>query len=96
MKLRPLSDCIIVKQHEEEVTTASGIILTAGKADKKFQGEVIAVGTGKIMDNGGVRMMGIAVGETVLFGEYSGQKFKYEGEEFLMMREPDVIGIIDK
>ena len=96
MKLRPLSDCIVVKQHDEETKTASGLILAFDTTQKKFQGEVMAVGTGKIMDNGGIRPMGIKVGEIVLFGEYSGQKFKYKGQEYLMMREPDVIGVIDK
>lgn len=95
MKLRPLSDCIVVKQHDEETVTASGLILAFETNQKKFQGEVMAVGTGKIMDNGQVRPMGLKVGEIVLFGEYSGQRFKYEGQELLMMREPDVIGVIE-
>jgi len=96
LKLRPLSDCIVVKQHNEETVTSFGLIIAGAENKKQFQGEVIAIGTGKIMDNGGIRPMGIKIGEIVLFGEYSGQKFKYEGQEYLMMREPDVIGIIDK
>lgn len=95
MKLRPLSDCIVVKQHEEETKTASGLILAFDGPQKKFQGEVRAVGKGKIMDNGMIRPMELKVGEIVLFGEYSGQRFKHEGEELLMMREPDVIGVIE-
>ena len=96
MKLRPRSDCIVVKQHDEETKTASGIILAFESNQKKFQGEVMAVGTGEIKDNGEVRKMEIKVGEIVLFGEYSGQKFKLDGQEYLMMREKDIIGVLDK
>lgn len=96
MNLRPLSDCIVVKQHDEETTTESGLIIAWTDGKKKFQGEVRAVGKGKIMDNGMIRSMELKVGDIVLFGEYSGQRFKHEGEELLMMREPDVIGVIEK
>lgn len=96
MKLRPLSDCIIVKRTETETTTASGLVLVFEEKEKKAQGKVIRVGPGKILENGNVRLMGIRPGETVLFGEYSGQAFKFEGEEYLMMREPDVIGIVEE
>lgn len=94
MKLQPLSDCIMVKQHTEEEKTASGIILAFEETQKKFQGEIIACGKGKIMDNGQMRPIELKVGDIVLFGEYSGQKFKWEGQEYLMMREPDVIAIV--
>ena len=95
MKLRPLSDCIIVKRTPTETKTESGLILAFSEEQKKAQGTVIRVGPGKIMDNGGVRLMGIRPGETVLFGEYSGQAFKFEGEEYLMMRENDIVGIVE-
>lgn len=95
MKLKPMSDLIIVKQHEEETKTASGLIL-AMDAQKKFQGEVIRVGPGKITDIGTVRPMGINVGDVVLFGEYTGQKFKYDGVEYLTMHEADIIGVIER
>ena len=95
MKLRPMSDCIIVKQHEEETVTASGIVLAFAKTEKKFQGDIVRAGPGKIMDNGQLRPMALKEGEVVLFGEYSGQKFKYEDQEYLMMREPDVIGVVE-
>ena len=96
MKMRPRSDCIVVKQHDEETKTASGLIIAFESNQKKFQGEVMAVGTGEIKDNGEVRKMEIKVGEIVLFGEYSGQKFKLDGQEYLMMREKDIIGVLDK
>jgi len=96
MKLRPLSDCIVVKQHEEETKTASGLILAFEGSQKKFQGEIMACGTGEIRENGTVRPMCVKTGDVILFGEYSGQKFKLEGQEYLMMKERDVIGVIDK
>lgn len=94
MKIRLFDERIVVRQHNEETTTASGLIL-AIDAGKKFQGEVMAVGNGKFMDNGMVRPMSLKVGEVVLFGEYSGQKFKMDGQEYLMMNERDVIGVIE-
>ena len=95
MKLQPLSDCIIVEQHTEETESASGIILTS-VAEKKFEGTIKAIGTGAIQDSGAVRAMTVKVGDVILFGEYSGQKFKFDGKEYLMMREKDVIGILNE
>jgi chaperonin GroES len=94
MKLKPFGERIVVKQHEEELTTASGIVL-AKQAEKKFEGVIVAAGQGAILDNGTVRAMTVKVGDTILFGEYSGQKFKYEDENYLLMNEKDVIGVID-
>jgi len=94
MKLKPFGERIVVKQKEEELTTASGIVL-AKTADKKFEGTVIAAGQGAILDNGSVRPMTVKVGDVILFGEYSGQKFKYEDVDYLLMNEKDVIGVID-
>lgn len=96
MNLRPLSDCIVVKQHDEETKTASGLILAFDGPQKKFQGEVIACGTGEIRENGTVRPMEVKKGDIVMFGEYSGQRFKMDGQEYLMLREKDVIGVIEK
>jgi chaperonin GroES len=94
MKLKPFGERIVVKQHEEELTTASGIVL-AKEADKKFEGVIVAAGQGAILDNGSVRPMVVKVGDVILFGEYSGQKFKFEDENYLLMNEKDVIGVID-
>jgi len=96
MKLRPRSDCIVVKQHNEETVTSFGLIIAGSENKKQFQGEVMAAGTGEIKDNGEVRLMEVKVGDIVLFGEYSGQKFKLDGQEYLMMREKDIIGVLDK
>lgn len=95
MKIKLFGERIAIKQYDEETTTASGIVL-AVEGGKKFQGEVMAVGGGKFMDNGMIRPMTLKVGDVVLFGEYSGQKFKLDGEEFLMMNEADVIGVVDE
>jgi len=93
MRLKLFGERIAVKQHDEETTTASGLIL-AVEAGKKFQGDVVAVGSGKFMDSGVIRPMSLSVGDVVLFGEYSGQKFKLDGDEYILMNEPDVIGIV--
>ncbi len=95
MKIRPLHDRVIVKRMEEERKTASGIVIPDAAAEKPDQGEVIAVGNGKIGDDGKVRPMNVKVGDKVLFGKYSGQAFKMEGVEYLQMREDDIIGIIE-
>lgn len=95
MKLKPFGERIVVKQKEEELTTASGIVL-AKQAEKKFEGVIVAAGQGAILDNGTVRPMTVKVGDTILFGEYSGQKFRYEDEDYLLMNEKDVIGILNE
>ena len=95
MKLKPFGERIVVKQKEEELTTASGIVL-AKQAEKKFEGVIVAAGQGAILDNGTVRAMTVKVGDTILFGEYSGQKFTYEDEYYLLMNEKDVIGILNE
>lgn len=95
MKLKPFGERIVVKQKEEELTTASGIVL-AKQAEKKFEGVIVAAGQGAMLDNGTVRAMTVKVGDTILFGEYSGQKFKYEDEDYLLMNEKDVIGILNE
>ena len=95
MKIRPLHDRVIVKRLEEERKTASGIVIPDTAAEKPDQGEVVAVGTGKIMDNGEVRKMAVKAGDRVLFGKYSGQTVKVDGEELLVMREEDIMGVIE-
>ena len=95
MKIRPLHDRVIVKRIEDERKTASGIVIPDTAAEKPDQGEVVAVGTGKIMDNGEVRKMAVKAGDRVLFGKYSGQTVKVDGEELLVMREEDIMGVTE-
>jgi len=96
MKIRPLHDRVIVKRMEEERTTASGIVIPGSAAEKPDQGEVVAVGPGKKDDNGKVIAMALQVGDRVLFGKYSGQAVKVDGDELLVMREEDVMGVVEK
>ena len=95
MKIRPLHDRIIVKRLEEERKTASGIVIPDTAAEKPDQGEVTAVGKGKKNDEGKVTPLDVKVGDRVLFGKYSGQTVKVEGEELLVMREEDIMGVIE-
>lgn len=95
MKIRPLHDRIIVKRLEEERKTASGIVIPDTAAEKPDQGEVVAVGNGKVLDDGKIRPLQVKVGDKVLFGKYSGQTVKVQGEEVLVMREEDVMGVIE-
>ncbi len=95
MKIRPLHDRIVVRRMEEERTSAGGIVIPDSAAEKPIQGEVIAVGNGKIMDNGDTRSLDVKVGDKVLFGKYSGTEVKLDGDDFLVMREEDVMGVIE-
>jgi chaperonin GroES len=95
MKIRPLHDRVIVKRMEEERKTASGIVIPDSATEKPDQGEIIAVGNGKIGDDGKLQPMNVKVGDKVLFGKYAGQAFKMEGEEYMTMREDDIIGVIE-
>ncbi len=95
MKIRPLHDRIIVKRLEEERKTASGIVIPDTAAEKPDQGEVKAVGKGKKGDDGKVIPLDVKVGYRVLFGKYSGQTVKVEGDELLVMREEDIMGIVE-
>ncbi|MEW5888854.1 MAG: co-chaperone GroES [Pseudomonadota bacterium] len=95
MKIRPLHDRVIVKRLEDERKTASGIVIPDTAAEKPDQGEVIAVGNGKVLDNGEVRKLEVKVGDRVLFGKYAGQTVKVQGEELLVMREEDIMGVIE-
>ena len=91
MNLKPLSDCIVVEQDEEKV---SSVIIVPG-TKKLFSGVVRAIGTGKKLENGKVSAMDVAVGDHIMFGEYSGQVVTYEGKDYLMMRNSDVIGLLN-
>jgi chaperonin GroES len=95
MRIRPLHDRVIVKRLEEERKTASGIVIPDTAAEKPDQGEVIAVGNGRLLENGTLRPLEVKVGDRVLFGKYSGQTVKVEGEELLVMREEDIMGVIE-
>lgn len=94
MKLRPLHDRIIVKRLEEERKSAGGIVIPDTAAEKPSMGEVVAAGPGKTDDSGKLVAIGVKVGDKVLFGKYSGQEFKMDGQDLLHMREDDVIGVV--
>ena len=94
MKIRPLHDRVIVKRVEEERTSPGGIVIPDSATEKPIQGKVTAVGKGKINENGDVRPLDVKVGDKVLFGKYSGTEVKVEGEELLVMREDDIMGVI--
>ena len=96
MKLRPLHDRVIVKRLDNEHKTASGIVIPDNVAEKPDQGEVLAVGTGKILEDGKVRALDVKVGNRILFGKYSGQAVKVDGEELLVMREDDIMAVVEK
>ena len=95
MKLRPLHDRVIIKRLDNERKTASGIVIPDSAAEKPDQGEVMAVGNGKVGDDGKVRAMAVKVGDKVLFGKYSGQTVKVEGEELLVVREEDIMAVVE-
>jgi chaperonin GroES len=94
MKIRPLHDRVIVKRIEEERRTPGGIVIPDNAAEKPDQGEVLAIGTGKVMDDGKVRPLAVKVGDRVLFGKYSGSSVKMDGDELLVMREEDIMGVV--
>ena len=96
MNLRPLHDRVIVKRLDQETKTASGLIIPEAAAEKPDQGEVLAIGNGKVQDNGTVRALEVKVGDRVLFGKYSGQAVKVDGEELLVMREEDIMAVLVK
>ena len=96
MKIRPLHDRVIVKRLEEERVSAGGIVIPDSAAEKPVQGKVVAVGKGKILEDGKVRPLDVKVGDRILFGKYSGQAVKVEGTEYLVMREDDIMGVVAK
>ena len=95
MNLRPLHDRVIVKRMEEERMSAGGIVIPDSATEKPVRGEVLAVGNGKILENGEKRALDINVGDMILFGKYSGTEVKVEGEELLVMREEDIMAVIE-
>ena len=96
MKIKPLRDRVIVRRLAEEEKTKGGIIIPDTAKEKPIEGEVVAVGSGKVLDDGKVVPLEIKKGDRVLFGKYSGTEVKVEGEEYLMMREEDILGIVEK
>jgi chaperonin GroES len=96
MNIRPLHDRVVVRRIEDEKTSPGGIVIPDSATEKPMQGEIIAVGNGKVLDNGEQRGLDVKVGDKVLFGKYSGTEVKIDGEEILVMREDDIMGVIEK
>jgi len=96
MKIRPLHDRIIVKRVEEEEKTKGGIIIPDTAKEKPMEGKVIAVGKGKVLEDGKLQALDVKAGDRILFGKYSGTEIKIDGEEHLIMREDDILGVIEK
>jgi chaperonin GroES len=95
MKIRPLHDRVVVRRKEEEEKTAGGIVLPGNAKEKPSQGEVIAVGNGRILENGETRALAVKVGDKVVFGQYAGNTVKIDGEELLIMSESDIYGVLE-
>ncbi|MEI5639638.1 MULTISPECIES: co-chaperone GroES [unclassified Pseudoalteromonas] len=95
MNIRPLHDRVIVKRLEEETKSAGGIVLTGSAAEKSSRGEVVAVGNGRVLDNGETKSLEVKAGDTVLFGSYIEKTEKIEGQEYLIMREDNILGIVE-
>lgn len=94
MQIRPLHDRVIIQRMEEERTTPGGIVIPDTAKEKPIRGKILAVGNGKIMENGQVRPLDVKVGDIVLFGKYSGTEVKVDGEEVLVMREDDIVAVL--
>jgi len=95
MNIRPLHDRLVVRRLEEETTTAGGIVLPDSAAEKPSQGEVLAIGPGKLLDNGDVRPLDVKVGDKVIFGQYGGSTVKLDGEELLILNESEIFGVLE-
>jgi chaperonin GroES len=95
MSIRPLQDRVVVRRTEEETKSAGGIVIPDSAAEKPSQGEVVAVGPGKKLDNGAIQEVDLRVGDRVLFGQYAGSTVKLEGEELLIMSESEVFGVVE-
>ena len=96
MSIRPLHDKVLVKRVEEERKTAGGIVIPDSATEKPIRGKVLAVGNGQILENGQVRPLDLKVGDMVLFGKYSGTEVKVDGEELLIMRESDIMAVLEE
>ena len=95
MKIRPLHDRVVIKRMEEEKASPGGIIIHDSATEKPIKGEVVAVGNGKIQDNGNIQPLDVKVGDTVLFGKYSGTEVKIDSDELVVMKEDDIMAVID-
>jgi chaperonin GroES len=95
MKIRPLHDRVIIRRMEEERTSAGGIVIPDSATEKPAQGEIVAVGNGKILDSGDVRPLDVKAGDKVLFGKFAGNEVKVDGEELLVLREEDIMGVLE-
>jgi chaperonin GroES len=95
MKIRPLHDRVVIKRMEEEKASPGGIIIPDSATEKPIKGEVVAVGNGKIQDNGNIQPLDVMVGDTVLFGKYSGTEVKIDSDELVVMKEDDIMAVID-
>jgi chaperonin GroES len=96
MGIRPLQDRVIIKRVPEEAKTKGGIIIPDTAKEKPVEGKVVAVGNGKVLENGTVRKLDVKAGDTILFGKYSGAEVKIDGEDHLILREDDILGVIEK
>ena len=96
MKIRPLYDRVVVRRKEEEEKTAGGIVLPGSAKEKPNQGEVVAVGQGKLLDSGELRPVSLKVGDQVIFGQYSGNNIKIDGQELIILSETEIFGVIEK
>jgi chaperonin GroES len=96
MKLRPMQDRIIVKRVEEETKTAGGIFIPDTAKEKPQEGEVVAIGKGKRLEDGKICPLDVKVGDKVLFGKYAGSEIKIEGQDYIIMREDDILGVLEK
>ena len=95
MNIRPLHDRVVVRRLEEETTSAGGIVLPDSATEKPSQGEILAVGTGKVTDNGDVRALDVSVGDKIIFGQYAGSTVKIDGEELLILSESEIFGVLE-
>jgi chaperonin GroES len=95
MKIRPLHDRVLIKRMEEERTSPGGIVIPDSAAEKPIKGEVIAVGQGKVLDSGDLRALTLKKGDKVLFGKYSGTEVKLDGEDYLVMKEDDIMAVLE-
>ena len=95
MKIRPLHDRVIVKRLEEERTSPGGIVIPDSAAEKPSQGKIVAIGKGKILEDGSVRALDVKVGDKILFGKYSGTEVKVDGDDLLVMREEDIMAVVE-
>jgi chaperonin GroES len=96
MKIRPLYDRVVVRRKEEEQKSAGGIVLPGSAKEKPNQGEVVAIGQGKVLENGELRPLSVKVGDQVVFGQYSGNNIKIDGDELIMLSETEIFGVIEK